>query len=142
VDLQKQISILLVEDDECACEILHSMLSMRYPHATIHSAGGGKDGLDFICRCQPDIVITDINMPEMNGIEMLGNLVAIKPDTHVIVVTAHSDLQNLEKITSTGIGVELVPKPVDFEILFALIKRCLTSQSYVPQPCNNCDTNQ
>jgi CheY-like chemotaxis protein len=127
--LHQPISILLVEDDECACEIISSMLAMGFPHAQIHIAGDGKTGLECFRRHLPDIVITDINMPEMDGVSMLGNMPSIKPDARVIVVTAHSDKLNLERITSAGVAVELVPKPIDFESLFASIKRCITSLS-------------
>jgi len=126
---QQPLSILLVEDDENSCEILASMLAMGFPDANIYSAGDGKTGLEYFRRELPDIVITDINMPEMDGITMLGRISAINPDVRVFVVTAHSDRQYLEKIGSTGVAVELLSKPIDFEYLFAAIKGCLPSLS-------------
>ena len=129
MDLQQPISILLVEDDESSCEILASMLAMGFPNANIYSAGDGKAGLEYFRREQLDIVITDINMPEMDGIAMLGSISAINPDARVFVVTAHSDRHYLEKISSTGIVVKLLSKPIDFEYLFASIKGSLASLS-------------
>lgn len=127
MDVRQQLSILLVEDDKSSSDILHSMLSMRFPAARIFSAGDGNEGLDCIRSHEPDIVITDINMPEMDGFGILAGIPAIKPDIRVIVVTAHSDRQNLERITSTGVDVEIVHKPLDFKELFAAITRCIAS---------------
>jgi YesN/AraC family two-component response regulator len=129
MDPHQPISILLVEDDETACEIIISMLAMRFPHARIHSAGDGNAGLECFRRHLPDIVITDINMPDMDGVRLIGNFPGIKPDARVIVVTAHSDRLNLERITSTGVDVELVLKPIDFETLFSSINRSIASLS-------------
>ena len=129
VDSQLSHSILLVDDDENSCELLRSMLVMKFPHAKFYCAGDGKAGLEACRRYLPDIVITDINMPGMDGVQMLANLSVIKPDVCVIVVTAHSDRQNIDRIISTGLPVELVSKPVDFKILFASIKRCIASLS-------------
>lgn len=125
VDQPLPFSILLVDDDEYACEILRSMLAKKYPHASIHSAENGNIGLECVRRYQPDIVISDINMPEMDGVRMLVSISEIRPDTRVIVVTAHSDSQNLERITSTGINIEFVFKPIDFAALFNAINRCI-----------------
>jgi two-component system chemotaxis response regulator CheY len=129
MDVHQPLSILLVEDDKHASEILHSMLSMRCPDARIYCAGDGIAGLDCIRRHRPDIVITDINMPEVDGFGILAGIPAIKPDIRVIVITAHSDRQNLEKIASTGVDVEIVHKPLDFTKLFASITRCIESLS-------------
>jgi len=127
VSLQKRISILLVEDDEAARDIICSMLERGYPHARIFSAGDGKTGLDSFRTYLPEIVITDINMPEVNGVRMLEIISAINPAARVIVITAHSDRQTIQQINSTGFDIELVPKPIDFETLFASINRCIVS---------------
>ena len=127
--LHQPITILLVEDDESACKIISSMLAMIFPHAHVHCAGDGQAGFDSFCKYLPDIVITDINMPKMDGVQMLCNMSAIKPDARVIVVTAHSDRKNIERFTSTGVAVELVPKPINFKTLFASIECCIASLS-------------
>jgi YesN/AraC family two-component response regulator len=125
---QKQpLSILLIEDEEDACEIIGSMLSMAYPNANIYTATNGKTGLGIFGTHKPLIVITDINMPEMNGDQLLQEISKINPDTRFIVITAHSDRQNLDKISSTGIAAELIPKPVDFMALVTSINRSIAA---------------
>jgi DNA-binding NarL/FixJ family response regulator len=71
----------------------------------------------------PDIVITDINMPEMDGIQLLNSIAAIKPDARVIVITAHSDKQIYDRIASAGISAEIIQKPIVFETLMTAVKR-------------------
>lgn len=116
-------SILLVEDDEDASEILAAILSLRYPHVRIYRAGNGKTGLDSIIKYQPDIVITDISMPETDGTWMISRIPVIKPDTGVIVTTAHNDRNKRDIFILTGVNCDIVHKPIDFESLFASVER-------------------
>jgi len=118
---QQLQSILLVEDDEKASEIIYTMLEMKFPGTRIHRAGNGRNGLDMFRAHLPDLVITDINMPEMDGLHMLYGIQEIRPHASVIVITAHSDRNYLAEISSTGVDVGLVRKPIDFKLLFATI---------------------
>lgn len=127
VNSQRPISILLVEDDESASEVISSMLELFFPKARIYCAGDGKAGLDAFRTHMPDVVITDINMPDMDGVQLLGHIYSIKPEVRVIVITAHSDKNNLERIASSCSGALLVPKPIDFEMLYKSTKRCIAS---------------
>ncbi|MDD2735113.1 MAG: response regulator [Desulfuromonadaceae bacterium] len=124
---QQPVSILLVEDENDACEVISSMLEMKFPATQIYCAANGKIGLDMFGMNLPDIVITDINMPEMDGLKMLDIIHTVKPDACVIVITAHSSTHHLKQIVASSTVVELVPKPIDFEILFAAVQRCIES---------------
>jgi len=126
MDRQKRVTILVVEDDSDAREVLRSMLAMRFPRALIYEAGDGKAGLECIRTSQPDIVISDINMPEMDGAQMIGSIPAICPEARIIVATALRDARSLDMIRSTGVHFEIVFKPIDFQLLFALIDRCIS----------------
>lgn len=123
------VSILLVEDEKDACEVISSMLEMKFPATQLYCAANGKIGLDLFGMNLPDIVITDINMPEMDGLKMLDIIHTVKPDSCVIVVTAYSSTHYhyLKQIVASSALVELVPKPINFEILFAAVQRCIES---------------
>jgi len=116
-------SILLVEDDENAREVLSTLLKVKFPHRQIHCAGDGKTGFQLAERVCPDIVITDINMPEMDGMRLLASVHAFSPATRFIVVTAHSDRQILEKITAMELAVDIISKPIDLPLLLATIEK-------------------
>ena len=121
------ISILLVEDDPNACVIISSLLEMKYPKAHVCSAINGREGLDLFRTHLPEIVITDVNMPEMDGIQLLGTIGTIKPDTKAIVVTAYSDRKNIDRISSAGLHIVLIPKPIDFGALITSIDQCIAT---------------
>lgn len=61
-------SILIVEDDKGASEVVGRIIAKRYPDASVFVAGDGKLGIKLFKKHLPDVVLTDINMPEMNGI--------------------------------------------------------------------------
>lgn len=120
------LSILLVEDDVAAREILASVLSLRFPRLTIHVADNGKTGLECFERHTPAVVITDVNMPVMDGLRMARAIKAIMGGIKLVVLTAFSDKTILETSAMAGIGIDhYILKPLDYEKLFAVIEQCL-----------------
>jgi YesN/AraC family two-component response regulator len=120
-----KLSLLIVEDDEDAREILVAIIPRKFPELAIYSAVNGKKGLELFKSHVPDIVVTDINMPEMDGIQMAGEIRAIKPDTRLIVVTADTGKAFLEKAAGEGFEINhCIMKPVDYRDLFAAIEKC------------------
>lgn len=86
----KQIKILFVEDDAGIREELASFLE-RYAQEGFYMGRDGEEGLALFHRHQPDIVISDIKMPKMTGIEMVKKIRETDPDIPVVFTTAHSD---------------------------------------------------
>jgi YesN/AraC family two-component response regulator len=72
----------------------------------------------------PDIVITDISMPVMDGIQMAGEIKSLKNDTKFIVLTGYSEKDYSSEISEFGIK-ECILKPVVFKRLFAAIENCI-----------------
>lgn len=116
-------SLLIVEDDKAACDIISRMVALKFPGCTIYTAENGMRGLDLFKEHTPDIVITDVNMPVMDGIELAREISAITEKATYIVVTAYSSKIVLEKFQDIGICAYLL-KPINFEELFAAIERC------------------
>lgn len=119
------ISILYAEDDPVARDILTTLILRRFPGVTMHVAENGAVGLELFQEHRPEIVITDINMPVMNGIRMAGEIKALVPDTTIIAVTAHSDTTYLLNAIEIGIN-HYVLKPIDHKKLFGIVGKCLT----------------
>ncbi len=118
------ITLLLAEDDDEASEITGRMIARKFPEFTIHLAQNGRTGVELFKEHTADIVITDINMPVMDGIQMAGEIKAIKADTKLIMITGYSDKNRLERIREIGIDY-YIRKPVMFEKLFAAIEKCI-----------------
>jgi two-component system response regulator SaeR len=121
-------SILLVEDDDNAREVLAAILAKKFPDVALYTAGNGKAGLDLFKGRASDIVITDANMPEMNGAQMVDEIRMIKPDAKIIVITADNVNADLEHAAGKGLQIDhYIVKPIKFNLLFLAIDACLGS---------------
>jgi CheY-like chemotaxis protein len=118
------LAILLVEDDETSREILAGMLALRFPTMAFHLAENGELALDCFKKHLPALVITDVNMPIMNGIHLAREIKQIAHAVKVIVLTALSDKAILENCEPVGINHYLL-KPVDYRKLLLAIEQCL-----------------
>jgi CheY-like chemotaxis protein len=125
-------SILFVEDDEMILAIQASILTARFPDVMVYTALNGRLGLELFKTHRPDIVITDINMPEMCGVQMSVNIRTIKPNTKFIAITGKSIesdingkfvLQNSDNLAFDFDHINV--KPVDIQELFATVERLL-----------------
>ena len=86
------VRILIVDDEEEIRNMLDRHFSLM--DYTVETAGNGKEALDVLNNKRIDIVITDILMPEMNGIELLEYLHDDLPMVHAIVITGYVTLEN------------------------------------------------
>jgi len=86
----KSVSMLLVEDDGDILELLSSILAVKYPDVTLYTANNGRLGLELFKAHTSDIVITDINMSELCGVQMAEDIRVIKPETMIIATTGKS----------------------------------------------------
>ncbi|GAC1451067.1 MAG: hypothetical protein PVSMB11_12200 [Desulfuromonadaceae bacterium] len=118
-------SLLFVEDDEVVCLAIVRILARQFPDTTVYTAENGRIGLELFEEHTPEIVITDINLPVMDGIQMAGKSKSIKSDTKFIVLTGYSDKNYLDKFSEIGIN-DYIVKPVDLGKLFAAIEKCRT----------------
>jgi YesN/AraC family two-component response regulator len=121
-------SLLIVEDDKAACDVMVRMVTLKYPGGTIHRADNGVQGIELFKEHIPDIVLTDVNMPVMDGIELLRAIRAIRADASCIVLTAYSDKIVFQKFKDLGVSAYLL-KPLDFKELFAALEKCITEIS-------------
>jgi len=121
------LTLLIVEDDEAAIGVLKTVIPKKFPGVAIHIAGNGPAGLEICKAHAPDIVITDINLPGMDGARMTEEIKSLRPDTRFIVITGYSDLAHLDRFRSIGISDYLL-KPVKFNELFDAIERMSAPQ--------------
>ena len=116
-------SLLIVEDEKTASDIMVRMLASKFPNCTIHTALNGIKGIEAFQQFTPDIVITDVQMPVMDGVEMIRKIKSADTNVSCIVMTAYSDRNNINKIGALGVYAYLM-KPLDFDELFAAIEKC------------------
>ena len=118
-------SILIVDDDAAARDSLCNLMAMTYPDLSIRSADNGQSGLRSFARHSPDIVVTDISMPVMDGITMAAEIRALNADVAIIALTSYSDTGFLLKSIEIGVDHYLL-KPLVCDKLFAVIDKNLT----------------
>ena len=114
----KKLSVMLVEDDADTAELLAAMIGTLWPQADVRLARDGFSALLDAGKQTPDVLITDINLPGMDGIEMLRSLL-LHPDTsrmRVVLVTNYA-LSDLQRFGPLPPGVPMLRKPIQMEDL-------------------------
>lgn len=119
---------ILIVDDEADLELLIRQKfrqKIREQHYEFVFAINGKDALTKIAS-NPDIeiVLSDINMPEMDGLTLLGKINESNPLLKTIIVSAYGDMDNIRKAMNTG-AFDFVTKPVNFEDLALTIEKTI-----------------
>ena len=118
----KPLRVLYVEDDLNICENYTKVFSELF--GSVEVANNGKEGLQKYAETSFDIVLTDINMPQMNGIEMIRDILQNNPEQIIIVTSAHDESSYLLELIDLGIEKFLM-KPVDFQkMMTVLFKVC------------------
>ena len=114
--------ILVVEDEKSLRQVVEFQLSEAgYEVAT---AEDGVPGYELFTESLPDLIITDLAMPEMDGLELTRRVKAISPETPVIVITAFGDVQTA--VAAMKLGAEdYLTKPLDWDELGIIIERAL-----------------
>ncbi|HEX9885099.1 MAG TPA: sigma-54 dependent transcriptional regulator [Longimicrobiales bacterium] len=117
--------ILVVDDDADAGRVLQVRLEHAgYEVATAESA---EEALGRVAKIDPALVITDLRMPGMSGLDLLEKLRSALPRVDVIVVTAHEDMTSAVEAMKAG-AFDYLVKPLQMERVSALVARCLREQ--------------
>lgn len=120
----KELIILVVEDEVKARESMINILSERF--SKVIGAQNGDEGLKKFKKFKPDLVITDIAMPIMDGLDMAREIKEISDDVPIVVLSAYSEKERLLRSIDIGIDKYLI-KPVDIEELFKVLD-CLVGE--------------
>jgi DNA-binding NtrC family response regulator len=105
--------ILIVDDEPLIIEVLSEHFKDTYD---IETAMNGTDALAAVIRERPDLMLLDINMPRMNGVEVLKDVKKIDDSIAVIMVTANEQVSLAADALKSG-AFGYVPKPFDFRYL-------------------------
>lgn len=120
--------VLVVDDDKVLQDSVRSAL--EFHHFVVDVAGNGKEALSQVYREKYDLVVMDVNMPEMDGIEALTEIKKYDPSIIVLILTAYSNVQDAVRVVKEG-AYNYLEKPISSENLVALIKRALKARSLV-----------
>jgi CheY-like chemotaxis protein len=115
------VSILVVDDEPDIAELFRQRFRRETRQGTyvMHFATSGEQALDLLTReIQPELIVilSDINMPGMDGLQLLGEIKRRRPDLPVMMVTAYGDEERRRRASELG-AFEFISKPVDFDRL-------------------------
>ena len=96
------IKLLLVDDHQILIDGIRSLLDDQPQFQIIDEAHNGQEALDKLKEIQPDVVLADINMPIMSGIELTQTIQKQHPDLKVLVLTMYNDKEIITEIISAG----------------------------------------
>ncbi len=119
--MSKQIKRILVVDDEENARIALSKILTREGY-DVASAANGHEALTYLQARDVELIITDINMPEMNGMAFLRELSRIRPASNVIMITAYGEVESYIEAMNLG-AFEYINKPVKIDELKKIIAK-------------------
>jgi two-component system cell cycle response regulator len=133
-----QQTVLSVDDDGELRELLHELIC-EMGHASV-TAADGVDALKKMEENQFDIVITDINMPRLNGIGLIKRIASDYSDTDVIAITGYQTEYNYTDIIALGAS-DFISKPINIDEFEAKIKRVVRERNmrFELRRLSNCD---
>jgi len=120
--MNKEPLILYVEDEKDIRHEMSEILSLDFKNIII--AENGQDGLKMYQEHNPDLIITDVQMPYMNGIDMSKSILEINRDAKIIVMTAFNESDYITSAKEAGIK-SYINKPVNINELFDSIHMLL-----------------
>ncbi|MCK5770554.1 nitrogen regulation protein NR(I) [Algiphilus sp.] len=123
------LTVWVVDDDESIRWVLERSLSRH--GMTVESFPGAAEMLDRLAEATPDVLISDIRMPGVDGLELLQRLHEHDPDLPVIIMTAHSDLDAAVAAYKGG-AFEYLAKPFDVDDVSELVQRAAAARSVEP----------
>lgn len=118
-------TILIVDDEEIIRESLSFVLKKE--GYSVLDAPNGRVALEIVKKEAIDLVLTDLEMPEMKGIELLEHVTQVSPETLVVIITAYGSIDTAIAALRKG-AVDYVLKPVEFDELLVKIQRLLAQR--------------
>jgi len=117
--MNPKLKLLYVEDEESIREEMFEILDLYFDN--IYIAKNGQEGLDMYQKHQPDVVISDIQMPIMDGISMSQEILNINKNATIILTSAFTEQGYLKKSEAIGIR-HYIAKPIDINLLLTKIE--------------------
>lgn len=117
---QFEPTILLVEDDPLTRQQLTDLLKEQFPNLDV--AVDGEQGLKLYQERKHDVVVTDILMPVMDGLDMADRIRKLNPSAQIVVITAYNEDSHAPD--RRQVAVTYVLKPIDIDALVDTVNRC------------------
>jgi len=131
-------STILVADDDRAIRMVLNQALIRLGH-DVRMTGNAATLWRWVADGEGDLVITDVIMPDENGLDLIPRIKKIRPELRIIVMSAQNTLLTAVKATERG-AFEYLPKPFDLRELVSVVERALTAPHEAPAPYDDEET--
>ncbi len=108
--------ILIIEDEAAIRRVLKKIISEENDTYNVEEAEDGLQGIEMIMNTDYDLVFCDIKMPKMDGVEVLEKAKKIKPETPIVMISGHGDLETAVNTMRLG-AFDYISKPPDLNRL-------------------------
>ena len=122
--------ILVIDDEESIRNTLQEIL--EYEKYDVNLASDGNEGLEFIKQNSYDVILCDIKMPGLDGIEVLERVIRLQPDAPVIMISGHGNIDTAVDAIKKG-AYDFIEKPLDLNRLLITIKNALDKSTLVEE---------
>ncbi len=123
-------NILVIDDEKSIRNTLKDIL--EFEGHTVDLASDGMEGLGLLPKKDYDIVLSDIKMPKMDGLELLPKILEIKNDVQIIMISGHGSIDNAVEAIKKG-AYDFIEKPLDLNRLLITIKNALDKSNLVSE---------
>ena len=118
--MSSNTKLLVVDDEEAICNLFRSAMTKK--PVLIETASDGKEALKKLKTFPAEIVITDVVMPNMDGLTLLEEIRLNYPDIFVVVLTAHGSIEDAVRAMKAG-AYDYLMKPFDIDMIEMLIEK-------------------
>lgn len=125
----KKITVLLAEDHAVVRQGLRTLLEAEGGFDVIGQAQTGREAVDLAATLKPDVILMDIAMPVLNGLEATRQVLAANPKAKVLMLSAYSDEEYVERTTAVG-AVGFLEKQTSAEILTKAIREVAAGKAF------------
>mgnify|MGYP001596287839 CR=1 FL=1 len=122
--------ILIVDDEKSIRRTLRDIL--EYEDFTVEEAGDGQEGLTMALKEKYDIILSDIKMPKLDGMEFLDKYMATNPDTPIVMISGHGNIETAVEAVKKG-AYDFIAKPLDLNRLLVTIRNALDKSKLVSE---------
>ena len=123
-----QSRVLIVDDDPALLQALPEALRLRMAGVTVDTADSGTAALDRIVAREYDAIVIDVRMPGMDGLALLAEIRARRPDTPVLMITGHGE-HALAIQALRGGACDFIQKPIDRDHFVAALSRAIRAHA-------------
>ena len=122
--------ILIIDDEKSIRNAIREIL--EYEKFTVDEAEDGLSGVVKVKSGKYDVILCDIKMPKMDGTEVLDRIMLLAPDTPVVMISGHGDIETAVDLLKTG-AYDYIPKPLDLNRLLVSVRNALDRTEIVAE---------